>query len=183
MAAALTCFRRRGFHQATMQEICATAEISAGSLYHYFASKAEIIGAIAEAGREGADAAFQRAAEQTGVIDAMCEVAGEYFSKVTVAGEGALIADIMAELIRDDVISSQLRKADADSVHKMAAALRTAQKRGDIDASLDVEAATDTILATIEGIGLRRAFLRDPDSTIAETQFRAFLERYLGRSQ
>ena len=98
MDAALACFRRRGFHQATMQEICATAEISAGALYHYFASKAEIIGAIAEDGTRRRRCGVSTRSGANGLIEAMCEVAGEFFSKVTVAGEGALIADIMAEV-------------------------------------------------------------------------------------
>ena len=45
--AAMVCFRRRGFHQATMQEICSEAGISPGALYRYFGSKSEIIAAIA----------------------------------------------------------------------------------------------------------------------------------------
>ena len=48
--AALDCFRRRGFHQTSMQEICAAAGISAGALYRYFGSKAEIITAITKPG-------------------------------------------------------------------------------------------------------------------------------------
>ncbi|HVK80674.1 MAG TPA: helix-turn-helix domain-containing protein, partial [Verrucomicrobiae bacterium] len=62
MDAAIVCFRRRGFHQASMQEICAEAGISAGALYRYFGSKADIIGAIAEESRAEGDEAFLRAA-------------------------------------------------------------------------------------------------------------------------
>jgi len=43
MDAAIACFRRRGFHQATMQEICAEAGISAGALYRYFTGKDELL--------------------------------------------------------------------------------------------------------------------------------------------
>ncbi len=41
--AAKRCFVRRGFHAASMQEICAAAGMSAGNLYRYFPSKDALI--------------------------------------------------------------------------------------------------------------------------------------------
>jgi AcrR family transcriptional regulator len=43
--AAFACFRRRGFHQTTMQDIYREAGLSPGAVYHYFRSKEEIIAA------------------------------------------------------------------------------------------------------------------------------------------
>ena len=39
LSAAQRCFVRSGFHQASMQEICAEAGMSAGNLYRYFPSR------------------------------------------------------------------------------------------------------------------------------------------------
>lgn len=44
--AARTCFLRSGFHQTTTDEICKEAAITPGGLYHYFASKEDIITAV-----------------------------------------------------------------------------------------------------------------------------------------
>src|ERR1700758_1767858 len=44
--AALACFRRSGFHQASMADICAEAQMSAGNLYRYYDSKEAIIAAM-----------------------------------------------------------------------------------------------------------------------------------------
>ena len=41
--AAYRCFARRGFHQTTMRDIYQEAGLSPGAVYHYFASKDEII--------------------------------------------------------------------------------------------------------------------------------------------
>lgn len=180
MEAAVVCFRRRGFHQTTMAEICAAAEISAGALYHYFSSKNEIIGAIVEDAREGANAVFLRTAEEKGIIEALCISTGDFFEKM-MDGDGALFAEVMAESIRDEIVSGPMLRADENSVRMVAAALKAAQERGEIDSSLDATLAANTLSAVIEGIGLRRAFLRDADATIATRQFRAFLERYLGK--
>src|SRR6188474_1076875 len=64
LSAAQRCFVRSGFHQTSMQEICAEAGMSAGNLYRYFPSKEAIIAGIAE--RDRADAAEQFAAVGNG---------------------------------------------------------------------------------------------------------------------
>lgn len=181
MDAAIACFRRRGFHQATMAEICAEAEISAGALYRYFPSKAQIIAAIAEEHRDEGDQAFLRTAEKDGLIAALCFAARDFFQKFA-NGDGALIADIIGEAIRDDELSSSLRKTDERSVSLFAQAIKAAQGRGEIDVTLDPKQAADTLYGAIEGIGLRRAFLRQTDQEAAVAQFCTLAERYLSPS-
>lgn len=178
MDAAIACFRRRGFHQATMAEICSEAGVSAGALYRYFSSKADIIGAIAEDKRGESDQAFLRAAEEQGFVPAMCLAARGFFDKFA-EGDGALIADIFSEAIRDDAVAAPLRAADNQSVKIFMSAVAAAQERGEIDATLDPETVTDTLFAALEGIGLRRAFRRDINTEAAVSQFRALAERYL----
>src|SRR5262249_31525834 len=80
LEAALACFRRRGFHQATMQEICAEAGISPGALYRYFGSKSDIIAAIAEEERGEADDELTRLRGMT-LVEALTERAGIFFAK------------------------------------------------------------------------------------------------------
>ena len=46
--AARRCFLRRGFHQATTDEICREAAITPGGLYHYFGSKEDVIKAVVQ---------------------------------------------------------------------------------------------------------------------------------------
>lgn len=178
MDAAITCFRRRGFHQATMAEICAEAGISAGALYRYFASKAEIIAAIAEDKRGEGHSAFLRVVQEQGLCDALCVVARDFFDKLH-EGDSALIADVIAESIRDDGLARSLRANDASSVGLFAEAIAMAQARGEIDATLNPQAAAATLHSAIEGIGLRRAFLRDTNPEAALLQFRELAERYL----
>ena len=59
--AARRCFLRRGFHQATTDEICREAAITPGGLYHYFRSKKDVIKAVVQ------DSADQAVAEVTSI--------------------------------------------------------------------------------------------------------------------
>ena len=45
--AAVVCFAKRGFHQASMHDISAEAGISVGLIYRYFKNKEEVISAMA----------------------------------------------------------------------------------------------------------------------------------------
>ncbi|WP_280338657.1 TetR/AcrR family transcriptional regulator [Nocardia neocaledoniensis] len=46
LEAAQRCFTRKGFHDTSMQDVFAEAELSAGAVYRYFASKNDIIFAL-----------------------------------------------------------------------------------------------------------------------------------------
>ena len=177
MDAALACFTRRGFHQATMQEICGEAAMSAGAIYRYFGSKAEIIAAIAEESRLEGTSAFIRAIERSGFIEGMCLIAESFFQQCS-PNDGALIADVIAESLRDDLLAATLRTSAARTNALLAGELRAAQKTGEVDSSLDPEIAAGTLLAAMEGLALRRAFMHaDPQAAVA--QFRALAERFL----
>src|SRR3954465_13459455 len=77
LSAAQTCFPRSGFHQTSMQEICAEAGMSPGSLYRYFRSKEDIIAGIAE--RDRAQTARDFAAVGQGnFFDGLDKLAQQY---------------------------------------------------------------------------------------------------------
>lgn len=176
LEAALACFRRRGFHQATMQEICAAAGISAGALYRYFGSKADIIAAIAEDERGDNESVF--AAANGSVLDNLCAIARGFFRKIA-NGDGALIADVTAEAARDPALALNLARIDARAASACAKLVRLGQERGELDATLDPNVATQALFSIIEGIGLRNAILGRTDVNGAVAQFCAIAERYL----
>lgn len=173
--AALACFRRRGFHQTSMQEICSEAEISAGALYRYFGSKSEIISAIAEDERSDSSLDFETKAS---VLESLCEVAKSFFRKIA-AGDGALVAEVMAEAWRDPVLAQNLAHIDSHYVEACAAMIGEGQKRGEVDPVLDPVQAARTLFAAIEGVALRGAVLGKISVETADAQFRALAERYL----
>ncbi|HVY83778.1 MAG TPA: TetR/AcrR family transcriptional regulator [Caulobacterales bacterium] len=177
LEAAIGCFRRRGFHQATMQEICAEAGISPGALYRYFDSKADIIAAIGEDECTGFNELLRRAQSKGDLMHALCALARSFFEHA--ATDGALVADLFAEAARDPLLSRSLGRSDAISISQCAEAIRAAQARGDADPSLDPTEAAQTLFASMCGIGLRSAMLQRVDVDHATTQFQELAKRYL----
>ena len=64
LEAASSCFARRGFHQCTMHDICAEAQLSPGAVYRYFHSKEEIIEAMCEESARHNSALIEAAKER-----------------------------------------------------------------------------------------------------------------------
>jgi len=178
MDAAVGCFRRRGFHQTTMQEICAEAGISAGALYRYFASKTEIIAAIAEEMHGENDDGLLRNAEEIGFMKAVELLASDAYERFA-GGDGALFAEVMAEAMRDEQVSASLRPILRQGSATVAEAIRRAQARGEIDSGLDPVATSNLIGAIIQGTALRRAFMRQLDTDAAMAEFRLVAQRLL----
>lgn len=179
LEAAMYCFRRRGFHQATMQEICAEAGISPGALYRYFASKADIIAAIADDECRVFNDLLASTHSQGGLTEALCTLARSFFAHA--AEDGALVADLFAESARDPLLSQTLGRSDAQSVAHCADAIRAAQSRGEVDPDLDAVEAAHILFATMSGIGLRRAMLQQTDIEESVAQFKRMAVRFLRR--
>ncbi|MGE0827721.1 MAG: TetR/AcrR family transcriptional regulator [Hyphomonadaceae bacterium] len=179
LEAAETCFRRRGFHQATMQEICAEARISPGALYRYFGSKADIIAAISEFKHREGEEEFIRVFETASFSQALEAVFLRMLEKAQNEELGAIFADIMGEAMRDPVLARRLAEIDAHSTSRLAEAVQAAQMNGEIDKSLDPDEAADTLCAFMEGLSWRRMKRQDGDADTLVRQFRAFTQRYL----
>jgi len=165
--AAQRCFARSGFHQASMQEICAEAGMSPGNLYRYFPSKEALIAGISE--RNRAQAAMDFAA-----VDS----APDFFSGFAALGrqylversdeEVALCMEIMAESRRNADVGRIYQSIDSDVRDGLVAVLRRAVGRGELPADLDLEKIVVVLLALGDGIEWRRAVdpSFDPESVL-----------------
>jgi AcrR family transcriptional regulator len=154
--AAQRCFARSGFHQASMQEICAEAGMSPGNLYRYFPSKEAIIAGIAERDRATAAADFAAVAGAPDFFSGLAGLARQYLVERT-PEEIGLCAEIMAESRRNPEIARIYQTIDRDVKAGLAGMLRAAAERGEISADLDVERAAIVLLAIGDGIEWRRA--------------------------
>jgi TetR/AcrR family transcriptional repressor of uid operon len=154
LEAAQTCFARSGFHQTSMQEICAEAGMSPGSLYRYFRSKEEIIAGIAE--RDRADAAEQFAAVGNGnFFDGLAALAQHHLVERSTE-EVALCAEIMAESRRNPAVARIYQDMEADVRERFTTMLRSAAERGEIR-DIDFDGTVTVLFALADGLSWRRA--------------------------
>src|SRR5438045_9501086 len=61
LEAAVICFAKHGFHQASMHDISAEAGISVGLIYRYFQNKEAVIAAMADRHKEEISDRLERA--------------------------------------------------------------------------------------------------------------------------
>jgi TetR/AcrR family transcriptional regulator, repressor for uid operon len=154
--AAQRCFVRSGFHQASMQEICAEAGMSPGNLYRYFPSKEAIIAAIAERDRARTSADFA-AVDNAPDFFAGIEALGRYYLIERSDEEIALCLEIMAEARRNPEVGRIYQAVDRDVQVGLAEVLRRAAQRGEISRDLEFEKVVTVLMALGDGIERRRA--------------------------
>lgn len=110
--AAKVCFAEQGFHQTSTAQICTAAQISTGSLFHYFPSKKSIIAAIVEEDRQQTQQFVATLREQDDLFAAL----NAFFDVVLdIAGDSilsALALEIAAEAGRDAEIGALYRLND-----------------------------------------------------------------------
>src|SRR5438046_1155055 len=104
--AALVCFAKRGFHQASMHDISAEAGISVGLIYRYFQNKEAVIAAMADRHKKQIHEILERAQQapnlresQETLFTAHC---GENEPHVT----AAFVVDLFAEASRNEQVAA-----------------------------------------------------------------------------
>ena len=160
LAAAKRCFSRSGFHGTSMQEICAEAQMSPGSLYRYFPSKEAIIAGIAEQDRADVAEKFQAIVEAPDFFTALAYAARHYIVEESME-EVCLQTEIKAESRRNPEIAKIYAGVEQEVKAGMMNVLRSAVARGDIPPTIDLEIAATMLMALVDGLYWRRAV--DPE--------------------
>ncbi len=154
--AAERCFARMGFHQTSMQEICAEAGMSPGNLYRYFPSKEAIIAGIAE--RDRAEVAAQLASAQNSpdFFATFAALARHHFVERT-ADEVGLCAEIMSESRRNPAIARIMSEFDADVKERLSPCCAAAAARGEFRATSISTPRSTMLMVIADGVWWRRA--------------------------
>jgi TetR/AcrR family transcriptional repressor of uid operon len=160
LAAAKRCFSHSGFHGTSMQEICAEAQMSPGSLYRYFPSKEAIIAGIAEQDRADVAEKFQAIVEAPDFFSALAYAARHYIVEESME-EVCLQSEIKAESRRNPEIAKIYAGIEQEVKAGLLNVLRIAVERGDIPPHIDLEIATTMLMALVDGLYWRRAV--DPE--------------------
>lgn len=177
--AAQACFERRGFHGASMGEICSQAGMSPGGLYRYFPSKESIIAAMAEDERRSATLAFDAVRSSDNFLLALSQLCEKFAEAYADPSRAAFAAELMAEAVRNPKFAQVAREAEGRIRSEVADLLRAGQSMGHVDATLDAEEAAAVLMAAADGLGLRLAFMGDYSAKSAASALKNLVLRYL----
>jgi TetR/AcrR family transcriptional repressor of uid operon len=159
--AARECFARAGFHGASMHQVCAEAKMSPGALYRYFPSKEAIIEAIAEEERLKAAAVMAVLSEPGAVVDRLMRSAEAYFALMRRPGGAELMLEICSESMRNTTVGHRFHSIETDARATFRTVIEQAQKAGEIDPEVDVDAAVTVLFAIGDGLAMRMSMDRD----------------------
>jgi TetR/AcrR family transcriptional repressor of uid operon len=154
--AAQRCFVRSGFHGASMQEICAEAEMSPGNLYRYFPSKDALIAGICERNRAEAAESLLAVDRAPGFFEGLAALARHHLVEGA-EEEAGLCAEIMAESRRNPELARLHTELERDIKTRLIAMLGRAAARGEISAKADLEGAATMLMVLGDGMSWRRA--------------------------
>lgn len=159
LAAVERCFIEKGYRGASIAQICGEARVSPGHLYHYFASKEDIVAAIAQAGVEGTAKALEEMLREADPFAALLQ----RVSQITRSGRiPATLLEMLSEAERNPAVAAIIREQSATIRGLFADILRKGQADGRVDASLDAGLAASLLISILVD-GMKTLPIRDPE--------------------
>lgn len=168
VAAARRCFARDGFHQTSMPDIAGEAGVSAGAPYRYFASKEEIILAIAADAFQLIFTPVQQLAAESDAptVAGLVSAALQALSADTVldsAGQKVPVEELLrcavqtwSELLRNDTVHLRALEGFEDVRRSIADALRRGQSAGTVSPEVDPDHGARVVMGLLHGFLLQR---------------------------
>ena len=181
LKAATRCFRKTGFHQTSMQEICTEIGLGPGAVYRYFSSKDSIIEAMADEERRQARAILQDLQLADHLPDALAGVALAFAERYAAASDAGLMTEVYAEGLRNKRVGNVIKKTETNWVSGLADVLRVAQARGHVDPTLDAHHTALLLTALWDGMIIRRAYHAEDEPQAFLAFFDLMLKRLLVR--
>ncbi len=166
MDAAVRRFSRDGFHQTTMDGICAESEMSKGALYRYFSSKEDIVAAMYERSINQETSKMDEIREKDGPVSILLELTDGIYGKLAdpAARDGYRLAvQLWAEAMTNPRICELQNQETELWFPVVVEIIREGQRRGEINEDLDPEIVTRVIGAMFMGIVLQKSWDSDVD--------------------
>ena len=107
--AAIICFAKRGFHQASMHDISAEAGISVGLIYRYFANKEAVIAAMADRHKTEIQNLLERARQASSLFESLEILFTAHCCENSPKVLSAFVVDLYAEASRNPDIADLVR--------------------------------------------------------------------------
>jgi AcrR family transcriptional regulator len=103
--AAVACFAKRGFHQASMHDISAEAGISVGLIYRYFQNKEAVISAMADRHKKQIHEILERARQAPNLRESLETLFTAHCGETEPQVTAAFVVDLFAEASRNSRVA------------------------------------------------------------------------------
>lgn len=112
LCAAQKCFIEHGFHAASMANIAAAAQMSAGLMYRYFENKSAIVKAIVERQLQDGRAQIEQLHTSADLVASLLQTYRLWLTRDPAVMNPALYLEMSAEATRDPQIAAVLQESD-----------------------------------------------------------------------
>jgi TetR/AcrR family transcriptional repressor of uid operon len=169
--AALVCFAKRGFHQASMHDISAEAGISVGLIYRYFENKEAVISAMADRHKKEIYDMLERARQAPTLLESLEILFTAHCCENEPSVISAFVVDLYAEASRNPQVADLVRdvlKTAMDGVTELIARAKEVQSA---EHGLTPAELAELIFAVARGM-LMFDVLRPQEMTASERRTR-----------
>ena len=156
LEAAAACFKRSGFHGASMSEISKAAGMSAGHIYNYFDSKDEIIIAFVEEDTERVSTMIRGLGACDDPLQALLDEVPDHIRQNLDPEYWMLPLEIFAESSRNPRIAAVARDADQRARTEFRGILRKGRELHGLPADdRTIDGIMETLISMFQGLQLR----------------------------
>jgi TetR/AcrR family transcriptional regulator, transcriptional repressor of aconitase len=162
LSAARRCFLRDGFHATSMQDLFAEAGLSSGAVYSYFASKDDVITAIAEENMRDVvamihDVANSQPGRPVGTV--LADIFNILQAKDADDGLAGLAVLAWSEALRNPVLANRFADLFAQMRADLTEVVRNHQGAGNLPRHVPAESLAAVLISIVPGYILQLAAL------------------------
>ncbi len=165
--AALACFSKQGFHGTTMKDIIKASGLSAGAIYNYFASKGDIVDAIAQQRHASENALLAAGLGESDKPLDLHTLARAFFSSFAGTEHRAsrrVGVEVWAEALRNPVVLATVRRGVDEPRRLLTRIITECQEREELPAEIRPDGLARIMIAIFQGFLLQQAW--DPETDV-----------------
>jgi TetR/AcrR family transcriptional regulator, repressor for uid operon len=171
MQAAMACFAKRGFHQASMHDISAEAGISVGLIYRYFENKDAVISAMADRHKQEIHEMLERARQAPTLLESLEILFTAHCCENEPRVVSAFVVDLYAEASRNPRVADLVRDVLQTAMDGLIDLMARSPEAATGPNGLTPNELAELIFAVARGM-LMRDILQPPEMTAAERRAR-----------
>src|SRR5881275_3742372 len=169
--AALVCFAKRGFHQASMHDISTEAGISVGLIYRYFDNKDAVISAMADRHKQEIHEVLERAQQAPTLLESLEILFTAHCCENEPRPVSAFVVDLYAEASRNPHVAHLVRDVLETAMNGVRDLIARAPEAQNTENNLTPDDLAELIFAVARGM-LMLDVLRPHEMTAAERRTR-----------